>query len=481
MKKKTPNPFETIQAKKPVLVCDCLEEPSLRFAGGRIHVDQKMGISIWGPTSLDNQSRHPDKVRAGVIGSGESISSATAWIDSCSRGVSGGDDYTDFPGYARDRGFFSEIVVDQRLIETVTRNDIAYVLKPHLLKERFAASVELISDKLRLLSEQDHPPDYVVLALPKEILDSCCTVDYTDGESGKVHRDFRRVIKSKAMKYRIPTQFLLQRTTEATEDSANVEHKSVCAWNFFTGLYFKAGGVPWSPTGLAPGSCFIGISFFRPIGSPNTMRASVAQAFDEHGDGLVLRGLDFPWDEEKDGKQAHLNAEQAKVLMDMVLKRYKDEMKQMPRRVVVHKRSRFWPEERDGFQQALSEINQFDFVSIEPNTHIRILREGQYPPIRGTKFSIGDFHFLYTTGFIPVHGSYPHGHVPSPIRITDHFGDTPLEQLLQEILVLTKMNWNAATFAGVMPITLSFAKQVGDIMKEVSRDHVPLTNYKFYM
>ena len=69
------------------------------------------------------------------------------------------------------------------------------------------------------------------------------------------------------------------------------------AWNLFTGLYFKIDGLPWGPTGLPPGSCFIGISFFRPLGESSTLRTSVVQAFDENGEGLVLRGHRFHWDD----------------------------------------------------------------------------------------------------------------------------------------------------------------------------------------
>jgi hypothetical protein len=33
------------------------------------------------------------------------------------------------------------------------------------------------------------------------------------------------------------------------------------------------------------------------------------------------------------------------------------------------------------------------------------------------------------------------------LQITDHVGDTPSSELLDEVLLLTKMNWNSARFA----------------------------------
>ena len=68
----------------------------------------------------------------------------------------------------------------------------------------------------------------------------------------------------------------------------------------------------------------------------------------------MLRGPDFEWDPEKQGTASpHLTEYQAAELMQLVLTRYQRERRQMPRRVVVHKTSRYWPAERDGFTSVL--------------------------------------------------------------------------------------------------------------------------------
>ena len=83
-------------------------------------------------------------------------------------------------------------------------------------------------------------------------------------------------------------------------------------------MYCKAGGYPWSPHGLTQGTCYVGIGFYRPLGSRfPTMQTSLVQAFDEHGEGLVLRGHDFDWDPDKTGSRSpHLTADDAARLMD---------------------------------------------------------------------------------------------------------------------------------------------------------------------
>lgn len=466
----------------PSITSSYFDEPSLEFGGGRQHVSPKIGITLFGPRSLDHVQRHPSTIKVGFIGSGASNESARAWLASCLPMVEGDDAHQEFPGYQQDRGFFSALLMNEDWAETITRHDISSVSRIRLFRDRFARALDIVSDKIRLLSQKDQPPDYVVLALPDELLEHCKTVDFHDPLLGDVHRDFRRAVKSEAMKYHLSTQILLQRTSEALPGARNVDHKSRCAWNFFTGLYFKAGGIPWSPTGLVPGTCYVGISFYRPLGTKSrVIRTSVAQAFDEHGDGLVLRGQDFLWDEDRQGRSPHLNEDGARDLIEMVLKRYQDEMKQTPSRVVIHKTSRFWPAERTGFERALESIRHFDLLAVYPTSSIRLLRDGQYPPLRGIHFSVGDLHFLYTTGFIPALNAYPHGHVPSPLQVADHIGDSSIETLLREILVLTKMNWNSASFAGQMPITLRFSRLVGDIMREIPADREPLPQFRYYM
>ena len=156
-------------------------------------------------------------------------------------------------------------------------------------------------------------------------------------------------------------------------------------------------------------------------------------------------------------------------------------MKRPPRRIVVHKQSRFFPEELAGFQDALSGRIEYDLVALAPATGVRLMRHGQYPPPRGTCLSLGDRRYLYTTGYVPSLGRYPHGHVPTPAQITDHIGDTSARALLAEVLLMTKMNWNSARFAEKLPVTLRFAREVGTILRDLPEDYTPEARYAFYM
>ncbi len=462
--------------------CEYLKEPSLLFADDGLHLDPKGGLAAFGPRSYRPVQRHPDRIRVGVIGTADTSEQVRAWITSAARGVSGDDKHPEFPGFQGDRGFFSTLEFDDAWVQMITQTDRAEVLKARLRKEeRFTRIVDLIDEKLRLLAEHDYPPEYVLVALPRDIVDRCKVADYYDKSLGMVHRDFRRAIKATAMKYRLPTQLVRSSTMDGTDKT----HPAKIAWNFFTGLYYKAGGLPWAPHGLPPGTCYVGVSFFRPLGTKHLrMQTSLVQAFDEHGQGLVLRGHDFEWDAEKEGTPSpHLTEDQAAALVEMVLARYQAEMKQTPKRVVVHKSSRYWPRERAGIERALrSKVGSFDLLALQPQSWVRLVPSTTYPPLRGTRFTVGSVDYLYTTGFIDSLSEFHGMHVPSPLQVADHVGqDTPRRALLEEVLALTKMNWNSATFGGLLPITLRFARNVADVLREMPPDREPLPQFKFYI
>jgi hypothetical protein len=351
----------------------------------------------------------------------------------------------------------------------------------HKRKDKFGAALRLLDEKVRLLKVKERPIDYVVFAIPAEFFDLCSTVDYTDPETGAVHRDLRRAFKVLGMKHDAATQIVRDRTLTAQVMTRDVDHLSDRAWNLFTGMYFKVDGIPWASVNLDPETCYVGVAFYRPMGTTSTLRATVAQAFDDQGEGFVLRGREFEWNEARDGRSPHLPADAAQDLVERVIGRYNEERKTLPKRVVIYKTSAYWDNELSGFRNGLRTVSQSDLLTLRPGSDVRLIRAGQYPPLRGTAFHCSDVTHFYTTGYLKQLERYPHGHVPSPIEISDHVGDSPKSKLIKEVLILTKMNWNSAGFAGALPITLRFARLVGEILREVPKGFEPSPKYKFYM
>ena len=158
---------------------------------------------------------------------------------------------------------------------------------------------------------------------------------------------------------------------------------------------------------------------------------------------------------------------------------YRDRLDRDPLRVVVHKTSNFSEDEQIGARRALSAIPAVELRTIR-STDFRLLRQGTYPPHRGTLCRFGNTSFLYTTGYSPDRATYEGPHVPVPLELVDLEG-RDAETAGREILGLTKMNWNSTRDHNAFPISLAFARQVGLVMSEVPPDRDPHPAYRFYM
>lgn len=209
----------------------------------------------------------------------------------------------------------------------------------------------------------------------------------------------------------------------------------------------------------------------------------MAQAFSDRGDGLVLHGDPFEWNEPR--KSPHLPKEAAQDLLSKVLALYQKHLRHKPTRVVIHKSSGYWTEELEGFKDALGNIPYHDFLALDTRGYrgIRFLRMGHHPPARGTVIELDRKNLVfYTRGYIPYFQKYPGMRIPQPLQIIEHHGDSSSTQICQEILALTKLNWNTAAFACAAPITLAFSRDIGRILAEFPTGKEELKHlYRFYM
>ena len=101
-------------------------------------------------------------------------------------------------------------------------------------------------------------------------------------------------------------------------------------------------------------------------------------------------------------------------------------------------------------------------------TPFRLLRDGAYPPLRGTYLELEQGTILYSRGSVPYYRTYPGLYVPRPLMLRPYHQESTLTDLSRETLALTKMNWNSTQFDGLLPITIRAARSVGRILKHVS-------------
>jgi hypothetical protein len=117
---------------------------------------------------------------------------------------------------------------------------------------------------------------------------------------------------------------------------------------------YKAGGIPWrllrDAAELTTG--FVGVSFYRSLDGARLL-TSVAQVFNEHGEGVIVKG--GPAQLDKEDKTPHLSEPDAHALLKQAIQVYRREHRTSPARVVVQKTSRMTPEEPAGFDAAAQE------------------------------------------------------------------------------------------------------------------------------
>ena len=299
-------------------------------------------------------------------------------------------------------------------------------------------------------------------------------------EKPELEINFRRALKAKTMFLGKPLQLIRE---YSLTNPKRGQDEATKAWNFCTALYYKAiRTVPWKLKRdiNLPMVCYVGISFYRSR-DKKSIQTSLAQIFNEKGNGVILRGT--PVEIDKKDRQPHLSDKQAYDLLSSALKEYKFALETQPARLVLHKSSNYNVAELDGFRKAVNEadISSYDFITIK-ETDIRFFRDGFYPPQRGSMFSLSDTsHILYTRGSVDYYKTYPGLYIPSPLEIRAVEIDSSPNVICEEILALSKMNWNNTQFDGKYPITIACARKVGEIMKYLNETDKPQIRYAFYM
>jgi len=75
---------------------------------------------------------------------------------------------------------------------------------------------------------------------------------------------------------------------------------------------------------------------------------------------------------------------------------------------------------------------------------------------------------LYTRGSVPCYGTYPGLRVPRPLLLVPHENsDSAPPKLAEEVLALTKVNWNTTQFDQKLPAPIKAAREVGRILKHI--------------
>lgn len=483
------------------MIAELLNEPELEFGGGFRHIDIRFGIMSYGPLDVTSDLA-PKRIKIGLVGTENTVERFLSWLEQSKTGLDAKTGnkpnlFPRFPGLTGDVGLRTTVAAGRELTRTVHPKNIRQILKIKEHNEAVVQAVELFFRELEYLSNSKTViPNVLVCAPPIELFrylekpeddDEQLESEEESGERARL--DFHDSLKAKSLGLKMPIQFVRPATYDPSVHEIRkkgtrrqLQDPATRAWNFFTALYYKAGGTPWrllrDPTDYA--SCFVGISFYRSL-DESSVFTSVAQVFNERGQGVILRG--GPAEYIKDDKQPHLPFEDAYRLLKKSLEAYRDEHETVPARVVVHKSSLFTETEGEAFEKAVDEFNvsRRDFITLA-HSFTRFFRVGAYPPLRGTFVGLDEERsLLYTKGSVDFFKLYPGLYVPKTLLIRSQGTDQTPRQLASEILALTKLNWNNTQFDSFFPITLQAARQVGDILRHLPDQAPELTRYAYYM
>jgi hypothetical protein len=479
-----------------------LPEPELEFGAGR-HVDIRFGLANYGP--LDARSPlAPHAIRVGIVGTSETVTGVREWLERCACGVAAKPSpqpylFPAFPGFGSETSFAAELVFADRLERTIHERNVINLAR-HGRAQLIEEAVELFLAEMRDLVEGAQP-HVILCALPWSLLDlmaggaeesssenvlAGAQVESADDDVDDGNEpDFHHLLKARAMRLRTAIQLVKPSTygnVRRGHGDGQIQDEATRAWNLFPALYYKAGGTPWrlvrDPSELT--TCYVGVAFYNSR-DRETLATSIAQVFNERGDGVIVRGAAATMS--NDDRQPHLAEEDAYQLLLDALDLYRREHKNLPARVAAFKTSRHDAAELAGFAAAIGDrgVDSFDFVSVGRSSG-KLFRKGAYPPLRGTLLSLDEREqLLYTRGSVEFFATYPGMYVPQPLALRHEAGDSAARNLASETLALTKMNWNNTQFDGRAPITIRAARQVGNILKYVGPDDPVEPRYANYM
>jgi hypothetical protein len=519
---RTPLPLhKRLERVTPLFHSFYIEEPRLVFAGGNLSVDPKGGLEAYGPYGAEREGTKT--IQIGVVGTATGIQDFANFLNTCQTPIKAGfnkrnkplDPHThpDFPGCDAAHTFRSRFASEHKAFQrTIHPEFFSQALRASDAEAKIRDVVSLLVVELEALNNLDPAPDVIVVLLPPDAEHEIAHVgaamtrrkipmsakerflarlkrDETSGQGlltlsfdedrptehvgfWNIHHAF----KAHAMRFDIPTQLMWESTLRN-------EQLSSAAWNLFTALYYKAGNTPWRLQLLPDNTCYVGVSFYkeRPYGRSD-IRSSLAQVFGA-GEGIVLQGGKAVINKERGDASPHLTERESEELLRNAISKYTLQHHTPPTRIVLHKTSRYWPEELAGFRKALDSIYHYDFLAFG-DLNTRFMRVGKRPVLRGTVIMLGKRNYvLFTSGYIPYLRSYPSKRIPRPLEIIEHYGDSTAATVCSEILSLTKLNWNSCWFGSSMPITIRFSRDVGRVLAEIPSDGSisPQSKYRYYM
>lgn len=309
-------------------------------------------------------------------------------------------------------------------------------------------------------------------------------------EAYKYKINFHNQLKAKLLSDKIITQ-IIRESTIAPFDFLNSKgdpardlekFESAIAWNLATAFYYKAGGTPWILNAARPRVCYLGLVYKQvdPDNDPRTA-CCAAQMFLNTGDGLVFKGNVGPWYNETT-KEYHISKDDAKDLLKKALATFEKKGSGVPDEIFIHARTYFENEEWSGFLEAAGDKTKVVGIRIRPESIFKLYREKIFPVPRGTAYFYNNTKaYLWTKGFVPRLQTQFGLETPNPLSIEITRGEQNIKQVCEDVMALTKLNYNACIYGDGIPVTLRFANAIGEVLTAGPDGEIEVLPFKHYV
>ena len=330
---------------------------------------------------------------------------------------------------------------------------------------------ELMKKKIDKLSEKNTEIDCVIIYIPDR------WKSYRELKNESTYFDLHDSLKLYAVKKGLKLQFIEDKSIKYF-DQAKIR------WWLSLGIYVKSNGIPWKVKTDNNETAFVGLSYAIKHTASNKVVLGSSQIFDGSGNGLkfLLQPIEKPV---YYGKNPFMSKDDAFRLISNIRNTYHriDPVIGL-RKLVLHKTTRFTKEEIEGISNALQGIDNIELLQIQQFTNWRALnlkfnkeknkyQFNDFPIERGTIIQLDKYSFLLWTHGLVEHPEFTRKYyqgkrsIPIPLLIKRFKGTDSIEIIANDILKLTKMNWNGAELYKTLPVTIDFSKRLSVMGKQL--------------
>lgn len=327
--------------------------------------------------------------------------------------------------------------------------------------------------------------DVVLIYIPKEYEPFTGYINKTD------RFDLHDYVKAYAVQKNIATQFVREKTIDS-------DMNCQIMWALSLAIYVKSGRIPWVVSGINSNTAFAGIGYsLTQTETRSDIVVGCSHIYSADGQGMKYKLSkidDFTFDRKKN---PFLSEDEAYLLGLNIKELFYKSFSEIPKRVVIHKRTPFRQNEIKGFLASLSTagIKDIDLLEIKLEYDLKCFELNRtmtaidgFPVHRGLCFPLNDnTMYLYTHGIAPSvrdpNRKYIQGgkSIPLPLKIVKHHGNGTMSQIAIEILGLSKMNWNSFGLYSKLPCTIDSSNEIARIGRLLSQYEGAIYDYRYFM